>query len=572
MRANRQHDAIRSERNDVGEMQRDRIAGSGHGDAQRFQWNLPYGLRRVPIFARNVVTTTQPLAAQAGLEMLRQGGNAVDAAVATAIALTVVEPVSCGLGSDGLAIVWDGAQTHGLNATGRSPRAATLDKFAGMTSGPQAGWHSVTVPAVVSGWVALWKEFGRLPFPKLFAPAIGYARDGFLVTPTIARIWRGLRSLYAEYPDALRLFFPHGASPEAGTLVTFPDIARTLEVVADSEGTDFYLGSLARQIADYSKRDGGLLTLGDLEEHSAEWVQPLKIGYRDVELHELPPNGQGLAALIALGVLNHFDLSAFPLESADSLHLQIEAMRLGFADVYRHVSDPQTMRIDPEAFLDPRYLARRASEISLTEAKFPKTGFPIDGGTTYVAAADAEGLVVSYIQSSGRGFGSGMVVPNTGIALQCRGRSFSLDPSHSNCLGPRKLPFHTNIPAFVVRDGRLFACFGLMGWNMQPQAHVQFLTRLVDYGQNPQAALESPRWRLAMDEAAILLEEETRAEVHAGLESRGHRIIEIEPTFPQATTPFGSQLSFGAAQMIFALEDGYIAASDPRRDGQAVGF
>jgi gamma-glutamyltranspeptidase / glutathione hydrolase len=559
MREKPQHDAIR-------------ITRSGYGEARRSEWNLPYGLRRIPTFARNVVTTTQPLAAQAGLEMLRQGGNAVDAAVATAITLTVVEPVSCGLGSDGLAIVWDGAQTHGLNATGRSPRAATLDKFGGMGSVPEKGWESVTVPAVVSGWVALWKKFGRLPFPKLFAPAIGYARDGFLATPTIARIWRGLRSLYAEYPDALRMFFPHGASPEPGALVKFPDIARTLEAIAESEGADFYCGSLARQTADYSKCDGGLLTLADLEEHSADWVQPLKIGYRDVELHELPPSGQGLAALIALGVLNHFDLSAFPLESADSLHLQIEAMRLGFADVYRHVSDPETMSMDPEGFLDPRYLARRASEISLTEAKFPKTGFPIDGGTGYVAAGDADGMIVSYIQSAGRGFGSGLVVPNTGIALQCRGRSFSLDPSHSNCLGPGKRPFHTNIPAFVVRDGRPFACFGLMGWNMQPQAHVQFLTRLVDYGQNPQAALEAPRWRLAMDEAAILLEEGTRAEVRAALESRGHRIIDVEPTFQNASTPFGSQLSFGAAQMIFVIEDGYIAASDPRRDGQAVGF
>src|SRR5215470_9554992 len=533
---------------------------SPESNAQNMRWDLPYGLRRMPTFARNVVATTQPLAAQAGLEMLRQGGNAIDAAVATAITLTIVEPVSCGLGSDGFAIVWDGARTHGLNASGRSPAATTLDKFNGMKSVPEWGWDSVTVPGVVSGWVELWKKFGRLPFAKLFAPAISYARDGFLVTPTIARMWRGLRSIYAEYPDALNLFFPHGTSPEPGMLVKLPHNARTLEAIAESEGADFYHGSLAKQIADYARVNGGLLTLNDLEEHSADWVEPLKVSYRGVDLFELPPNGQGLAALIALGVLNHFDLSAIPLESAASLHLQIEAMRLGFADVYRHVSDPKAMHMDPEAFLDDRYLRRRASEISLAEARFPNTGLPVDGGTTYVAAADAEGNIVSYIQSSGRGFGSGMAVPNTGIALQCRGRSFSLDPSHANYLGPRKRPFHTNIPAFVARDGRPFACFGVRGWNMQPQAHVQFLTRLVDYGQNPQAALEGPRWRLAMDEAAILLEDGTRAEVRATLESRGHRVIEIEPTFQVASTPFGSQLSFGAAQMIFALEDGYIAA------------
>jgi gamma-glutamyltranspeptidase / glutathione hydrolase len=548
------------------------VIRSREGNMQKMQWDLPYGLRRMPTFARNVVATTQPLAAQAGLEMLRQGGNAIDAAVATAITLTIVEPVSCGLGSDGFAIVWDGTRTHGLNATGRSPAATTLDKFRGMKSVPEWGWDSVTVPGVVSGWVALWKKFGRLPFAKLFAPAINYAREGFLVTPTIARMWRGLRSIYAEYPDALNLFFPHGTSPEPGMLVKFPHNARTLEAIAESEGADFYHGSLARQIADYARGNGGLLTLSDLEEHSADWVEPLKVGYRGVDLYELPPNGQGLAALIALGVLNHFDLSAFPLESADSMHLQIEAMRLGFADVYRHVSDPKAMHMDPEVFLDDRYLNRRASEISLAEARFPKTGFPVDGGTTYVATADAEGNIVSYIQSSGRGFGSGMAVPDTGIALQCRGRSFSLDPSHANYLGPRKRPFHTNIPAIALRKGQPFACFGLMGWNMQPQGHVQFMTRLVDYGQNPQAALEGLRWRVAMDEAAILLEEGTHADVRAELQRRGHRITEIEPTFGAASTPFGNQLSFGAAQMIFVLEHGYIAASEPRRDGQAVGF
>ncbi|MGH6671014.1 MAG: gamma-glutamyltransferase family protein [Xanthobacteraceae bacterium] len=536
------------------------------------RWDTPYGLRRIPTFARNVVTTTQPLAAQAGLHMLRQGGNAVDAIIATAATLTIVEPVSCGLGSDGFAMVWDGGQVHGLNASGRSPGATSIEKFRGLNAVPEWGWDSITVPGVVSGWMALSRKFGRLPFAKLFEPAIDYAKHGYLVTPTIARMWRGLKSIYADYPDTLNLYFPDGTSPEPGTLVKFPHNARTLEIIAKSDGEDFYHGDIAGQIARYATDAGGLLSRDDLETHSADWVEPLKVKYRDVELYELPPNGQGLAALIALGILDHFDLSLFPLGSVDSMHLQIEATRLGFADVYRHVSDPAAMRMDPLVFLDPHYLKKRAGEIDLSQARIPSTGYPVDGGTTYLAAADANGMMVSYIQSSGRGFGSGMAVPNTGIALQCRGRCFSLDPSHSNLLGPRKRPFHTNIPAIVLRDGQPFACFGLMGWNMQPQGHVQFLTRLIDYSENPQATLEGRRWRIAMDEPAILLEEGTPSEVASGLASRGHKIIHVEPTFGAASTPFGNQLSFGAAQMIYVLDHGYIAASDPRRDGQSVGF
>jgi len=536
------------------------------------QWDTPYGLRRIPTFAKNVVATTQPLAAQAGLHMLRQGGNAVDAIIATAAALTIVEPVSCGLGSDGFAMVWDGGRIYGLNASGRSPGATKIDKFRGFNAVPEWGWDSVTVPGVVSGWMALSKKFGRLPFAKLFEPAIGYAKDGYLVTPTIARMWRGLKSVYASYPDVLNLYFSDGTTPEPGALVRFPHNAQTLEIIAETDGEDFYHGDLAEQIARYAKEGGGLLSREDLETHCADWVEPLKVKYRDVELYELPPNGQGLAALIALGILEHFELSSFPLGSADSMHIQIEAMRLGFADVYRHIADPAAMHLNARVFLDPAYLKKRAGEIDLSHARIPSTGYPVDGGTTYVAAADADGMMVSYIQSSGRGFGSGMAVPNTGIALQCRGRSFSLDPTHSNLLGPRKRPFHTNIPAMVLRDGRPFACFGLMGWNMQPQGHVQFLTRLVDYHENPQAALEGRRWRVAMDEPAILLEEGTPSEIAAALAGRGHRIINIEPTFGAASTPFGNQLSFGAAQMIYVLDHGYIAASDPRRDGQAVGF
>jgi gamma-glutamyltranspeptidase/glutathione hydrolase len=298
----------------------------------------------------------------------------------------------------------------------------------------------------------------------------------------------------------------------------------------------------------------------------------MKVAYRGHELHEMPPNGQGLAALIALGVLDHLDLADFPLESADSMHVQIEAMKLGFADLYRHVADPAAMTVDPESVLDAGYLKRLAGEIALGEARFPESKLPVEAGTTYVAAGDAGGMMVSYIQSSGRGFGSGLVVPGTGIALPARGHWFSLAAGHPNRIGPSKRPFNTNIPAFLTRDGRPVACFGLMGANAQPQVHVQFATRLIDYGQNPQAAVEAPRWRVAMEEPAILIEDGLSPDVHRELERRGHRIVQTEAKFPAASTPFGSALFFGAAQMVYRLDGGYIAASDPRRDGQAVGF
>jgi gamma-glutamyltranspeptidase/glutathione hydrolase len=538
------------------------------------QWDLPYGLRRMPVFARNVVASSQPLAAQAGLQMLRQGGNAVDAALAAAITLTVVEPVSSGYGSDGFAMVWDGAKLSGLNATGRSPAAATLDRYSGMDAMPEFGWGSVTVPGVVSGWVALSKRFGALPFGSLFKPAIGYARDGFLVTPTVARQWRGVRALYKQYPDIHQLYYPEGEAPEAGDLVKLPYHAMTLEAIAESDGEDFYRGGLARAIAKYSEESGGLLRFADLADHSADWVEPLSIRYRDVDVHELPPNGQGLAALIALGVLNRFESPELAEDSAESLHLQIEAMKLGFAEVYSHVSDLQTMRFDPEVLLDQAFLAKRASTINPKEAQYPTSALPFDGGTTYLATADPSGMMVSYIQSSGRGFGAGLVVPHTGIPLQCRARSFSLDENHPNCIGPRKRPFHTNIPAFATREGKPVASFGVMGWNTQPQGHVQLMVRLIDQHRNPQAALEAPRWRLGLEEPVVLLEDGFKPETVNGLERLGHKIVPTEKfsSANSANTPFGSALAFGAGQVILRLEDGYIGVSDPRRDGQAVGF
>jgi gamma-glutamyltranspeptidase/glutathione hydrolase len=518
-----------------------------------------------------MVTTAQPLAAQAGVRMLLRGGNAVDAALATAIALAVVEPVSASIGADAFALIWDGSKLHGLNASGRSPRALDLSRFNRFEEMPEMGWDSVTVPGCVSAWAAMSKKFGRLPFGDLFQPAIEYAREGFHLTPTITRQWRGLFSVYKDYPEVLHIFYPTGRSPDIGDVFRCREQADTLEVIADTHGEAFYRGTLAQKIATHAKTAGAALSIDDLATHYAEWVEPISISYRGLTLAELPPNGQGLAALIALGILDGLDVSAFPLESANSIHIQLEAMKLAFADAYAHVADPLHMVRPAKVFLEPAYLSSLAAKIRPEQAQFPACNPQRDGGTTYLAAADREGMMVSYIQSNGRGFGSGIVVPGTGISLQSRGRSFTLDPSHPNRISPGKRPFHTNMPAMAMREGHALACFGLMGWNMQPQAHVQFVVRLMAHRQNPQAILDAPRWRIAMEEPTILLEPGISEETADELARRGHRIVKTEK-FAAASTPYGSAMMFGGAQMIYRLDDGYVGASDGRRDGQAVGF
>jgi gamma-glutamyltranspeptidase / glutathione hydrolase len=539
--------------------------------ANLLDWDLPHPSRRAPVLARNIVATSQPLAAQAGVAMLQRGGNAVDAALATAIALAVVEPVSAGVGADAFAMIWDGARMHGLNGSGHSPRALDVEKLAGLEHVPEWGWDSVTVPGVVSAWAAMSEKFGRLPFADVFRPAIKYAREGHHPTPIIARMWAGLLPSYKNYPEVLRTYYPTGRAPKVEDLFRFPELADTLEIIAETEGRSFYEGALAEKIAAHAKASGAALSIDDLNRHTSDWVEPITISYRGVTIHELPPNGQGLAALIALGILDHFDMSRCPPDSADSIHLQIEATKLALADAFAHVGDPACMRQSPDEFLDPGYLQRRAYAISMAEARFPDAGLPRSGGTTYVAAADEDGMMVSYIQSCGRGFGSGIVVPGTGIALQSRGRAFTLERGHPNRIGPGKRPYHTNIPAFASTEAGPLACFGLAGWTMQPQAHVQFLTRLLDYGQNPQTILDAPRWRIALEEPAILLEPGVKPETHEELTRRGHEIVKTEK-FSLASTPFGSALMFGGAQMIYKLNGGYAGASDSRRDGQAVGF
>src|SRR3954470_1847450 len=526
----------------------------------KFSWDFPYASRRMPVLARNIVATSQPLAAQAGLRMLLRGGNAVDAAIATAAALTVVEPVMNGIGSDAFALIWDTQKLHGLNASGRAPRAWSPERFAGRERMPMEGWDSVTVPGVVSAWAALSQKFGKLEFASLFEPAIDYARNGFPVSPVVSMQWASQIPRLKDQPGFAQAFARDGQAPQAGEIFRFPEQADTLLEIARTGGESFYRGNLAQKIVKFSAESNGALSMEDLASHRADWVEPVRQRYRDYSVHEIPPNGQGIAALIGLGILEHFDMAGIARDSVESLHLQIEAMKLGFADVYHHVSDAKSMRIKASSMLDPAYLKSRAQLVRRDRAGPAVAGVP-PSGTVYLTTADANGMMVSYIQSNYMGFGSGIVVPGTGISMQNRGFGFSLEPGHPNLVGGGKRPFHTIIPAFLTRLNEPVMSFGVMGADMQPQGHMAMVVRTIDYLQNPQAAADAPRWKIMLD-GGLLLEHAVADEVAQGLAQLGHRVVRA---------PVGST-EFGAAQLIYRLGDVYVGASEPRRDGQAVGF
>lgn len=525
----------------------------------QFNWEFPYTSKRMPLMARNIVATSQPLAAQAGLKMLQKGGNAVDAGVATAIALMVVEPTMNGIGGDAFAIVWDGKELHGLNASGRSPAAWNFEHFSQYKSIPLLGWDSVTIPGAVSSWVELSNRFGYLPFEDLFEPAIEYAYNGFLVPPITAEMWSSAPKTYKDFPEFAAAFLPNGRPPKVGEKFEFKAQAKTLERIAETKGEAFYHGNLAEKIVAHAKATGGLITKEDLASHQPEWVEIMSINYHGLTLHEIPPNGQGIAALLMLGILENWNIQDYPVDSADSLHLQIEAMKLAFADTYRYVSDPFNMEIDYKDLLSPNYLSQRAKLIDLEKTRDPGYGIPEHGDTVYLTTADENGMMVSFIQSNFLGFGSGIVVPDTGISLQNRGACFSLERGHPNQVEGGKRPFHTIIPAFVTKDGQPLMSFGVMGGAMQPQGHAQIMIRMFDYNQNPQAALDAPRWHVFKN-MEVAFESSFKSEVLEDLSKRGHKIKSLEEWW------------FGGAQLIYKLADGYCGASDPRKDGQVVGF
>ena len=524
-----------------------------------------YPSARSPVLARNIVSTSQPLAAQAGIRMLLKGGNAADAALAAAITLTIVEPTGNGIGSDAFAIIWDGSELHGLNASGRAPAAWSPERFAGHEAMPKRGWDTVTVPGCVSAWQAVSERFGKLPFAELFEPAIDYARRGFPVSPIIAGLWQRGAEQLKSLPGYAEAFMPNGRAPQAGEIFRNRPAADTLEQIADSKGEAFYRGAIAGKIAAFAAEHGGAMTEDDLGAHHADWCGTISQTYGRATLHEIPPNGQGIAALMALGILRHCGLDRFGPDDDAALHLEIEAMKLAFADARAYVSDPDAMKnVTVEHLLSDDYLAGRAGLIKEERAQIFDAGKPPHGDTVYLATADESGMMVSFIQSNYMGFGSGVVVPGTGISLQNRGAGFSLQRGHPNLVAGGKRPYQTIIPAFLMGDhGQPLMSFGVMGGPMQPQGHLQMLLRTQLWAQNPQMAVDAPRWQVqsGMD---VAIEATAGEDVISALRAKGHNIIAGEPD----PVNFG----FGGAQLIAKSGEVYIAGSDPRKDGCAIGF
>jgi len=538
-----------------------------------FDFSTPYSSARLPLFARNIVSTSHPLAAQAGLRMMLKGGNAVDAAIAAAAAMTITEPVSNGLGSDAFCILWDGNKLHGLNASGPAPQAWTPEYFHNKygqdaVNPPKRGWDSVTVPGAVGAWAAMSERFGKLPFADLMEPAIEIAERGYLMPVVVQQKWDAATPLLQSLPGFAESFLPWGRAPNVGELFQFKAAAKGLRAIAETKGRAFYEGEIAEALVRFSNQHGGAMSLQDLAAYRPEWVEPIAQNYRGYTLHEIPPNGQGIAALIALGILENFDIASMKVDGIDSQHLQIEAMKLAFADVYRYVADPRYMEVTPAQMLDPAYLKSRAKLIDMKKAQEFKAGNPVKGGTIYLTAADENGMMVSFIQSNYMGFGSGVVEPTYGVSLQNRGFGFSTNlngANAANLVAPGKRPFQTIIPAFLTQNGQPVMSYGVMGGNMQPQGHMQTLVRMLDYGQNPQTACDAPRWRFN-EGLSINAEANMDRNTVQGLNEMGHQLEVINDSYQD----------FGAGQFIWRMGDtkveGYVAASDPRRDGQAVGF
>lgn len=530
-------------------------------DAQEYKYA---SRRRVVHAKRGMVCTSQPLASQAGLTILQQGGNAIDAAIATAICQTIVEPTNNGLGSDCFALVWTGGKLHGLNGSGYAPQRLTPEAVAasGATEKmPLRGWEAVTVPGAPSAWAELHKRFGRLPFAKLFEPAIYYAEQGYPVSPIVARFWQeGIDALtpYKNNPAIAPWFATfdvhgNGVAPQTGELVTLPDHAKTLRILADSYCESYYRGELAQRLVEFSDKTGGYLSLEDLADYRAEWVEPVHINYHGYDVWEMPPNGHGITALMALNILKDMEIGA--KDTGDTFHKQIEAMKLAFADGMHYIADPRYMQTRVEELLSDAYAAQRRALIGETALE-PTHGKPFCGGTVYLCTADGEGNMVSFIQSNYKDFGSGIVLPGYGINLNDRGAGFSLNPELDDYLAPRKKPYHTIIPGFLTHEGEAVGPFGVMGAYMQPQGHVQVIMNTVDWLLNPQSALDAPRWQWIAGKE-IWLESSVAPEIVEDLRRRGHEVRVLE-----------DDTTFGRGEIIWRDSNGVLAgATEPRADG-----
>ncbi|HAQ40226.1 MAG TPA: gamma-glutamyltransferase [Clostridiales bacterium] len=520
-----------------------------------------YSSRRNVVYGhKGMVATSQPLASQAGLEILKSGGNAVDAAIATAACLTVVEPTSNGLGSDAFALVWINDKLHGLNASGYSPYSISIEKLKerGCNEIPKYGVIPVMVPGAPAAWVELSEKFGKLSLEEVLKPAINYARNGFTVSVNVKQSWDAAYKIYKkEHGEEFKYWFDtftkDDRTPEFGELWKLPHHGDTLESIAKTHGESYYKGHIADKIDAFFKKYNGYLSKEDLKEYRPEWVNPISVNYRGYDVCEIPPNSQGLVALMALNILKGFDF--INKDDADTYHKQIEAMKLAFADGIKYITDETQMKAEVDKLLSYSYGSERRNLIN-DEALIPEAGNPFSGGTVYLCTADGDGNMVSYIQSNYMGFGSGIVIPETGIALHNRLHNFSYDTNHENCLMPHKKTYHTIIPGFLMRDGKAVGPFGVMGAFMQPQGHVQVLSNLIDFHMNPQEALDAPRWQWIKDKR-IEVEPAVPLHIINELQKRGHE-VKMQP----------NPGTFGRGQMILRTEEGTLCGgTEPRTDG-----
>ncbi|MBS3787929.1 gamma-glutamyltransferase family protein [Candidatus Bipolaricaulota bacterium] len=509
--------------------------------------------------SRGMVATSQPLAAQAGLRSLRKGGNAVDAAVATAAGLTVLEPTSNGIGSDAFAQVWIDGELYGLNGSGPAPESISVEdlKTDGLEKVPRFGWEPVTVPGAPAAWHALNSRFGKLSLEENLQPAIECAEKGYPIQPTLGKYWSRAYEVFSEldgeeFEGWAETFAPEGNPPGIGDIWSSSNHAETLKSIATTGAKAFYEGRLAERIEGFSRDTGGYIRKEDLASFSPDWVNPMKVDYRDYEVWELPPNGQGLVALIALNILREIDCRKD--KEAGAYHEEIEALKLAFVDGKEYITDPDYMGEDPANFLTPQYGRTRGKQISSRAGRFDP-GSLGEEGTVYLATADGEGNMVSFIQSNYAGFGSGIVVPGTGIALQNRGNLFTLDEGDPNRLRSGKRPYHTIIPGFLTRDGAPVGPFGVMGGYMQPQGHLQVLRGIIDRGLNPQSALDAPRWRW-IEGKKLEVESSFPDYLIGKLSRRGHDIT--------VTAESGK---FGRGQFIWKDGETLLGATEPRTDG-----
>jgi gamma-glutamyltranspeptidase/glutathione hydrolase len=525
--------------------------------------------RSVVMACDGMVATSQPLATAAGVSILKKGGNAFDAAIATALTLSVVEPMSTGIGGDAFLLYYAAAENkmYGVNGSGRCPQRLTLDvlRQQRIADIAERGWPSVTVPGAIDAFAEVHQRHGALPFAELFEPAMHYAGEGFPVSEIIATQWQAAAPLLSQHPTSARTYLIDGKAPRAGDVHRQPELADTLRTLA-LEGRDaFYRGDIARRIVQFSQENGGYFTLDDFASHTTEWVEPIRTDYRGYTVLELPPNGQGITALIALNILEGYNLAGMEYGSAAYYHLLIEATKQAFADRNRYVADPAYAAVPVQGLLSKAYAATRRQEIAPNRAGDYTPGDPgAFGNTVYVSCVDGERNVVSLIHSLFMGFGSGIVAGDTGICLHNRGAGFVADPAHPNVLAPGKRPLHTIIPAMILKDARPWLCYGVMGGDMQAQGHVQVAINMIDFDMNIQEALEAPRYRI-LGGRRVALERAISPEIRQQLEAMGHDLL------PYGEIPPGTPYGGGQAILIDHDRGVLQGGSDFRKDGCALG-